>query len=145
MAANGVIVVAGIIVEDGNVLIGQRKRTQRHPLKWEFPGGKVELGETPRAALKRELQEELAIQATVGREIVRYEYSYPRRRPALLIFYRVKAFRGTASNVVFKQIKWVPPTKLPDYDFLDGDIDFIRRLVRGEYRTIAELPGITPQ
>ena len=143
MASDGVIVVAGIIEQDGRVLIGQRKKGQRHELKWEFPGGKVEPGETPRAALKRELEEELAIKATIGREIVRYEYAYPRRRPVLLIFYRVKTFHGDPANVVFEQIRWEPLKKLPDYDFLDGDIDFIRRLVRGEYRKIAQLPAAT--
>ena len=141
---NGVMVVAGIIERDGRILIGQRKRSQRHGLKWEFPGGKVEPGETPRAALKRELEEELAIHATIGHEIVRYEYTYPRRKPVLLIFFRVKAYRGAPSNVVFEDIRWEPLEKLPDYDFLDGDIDFVRRLVRGEYRTIAELPA-TPR
>ncbi len=145
MSTDGVIVVAGIIEQDGMVLIGQRKRGQRHGLKWEFPGGKVEPGETPRAALKRELEEELAINATIGREIVRYEYAYPRRRPVLLIFYRVNTFRGDPSNVVFEQIRWEPLIKLPDYDFLDGDIDFIRRLVRGEYQRIAQLPAATPR
>lgn len=145
MPTSGVIVVAGIIEKDGRVLIGQRKKGQRHELKWEFPGGKVEPGETPRAALKRELEEELAIRAIIGREIVRYEYAYPRRRPVLLIFYRVRTFDGAPSNKVFEQIRWEPLKRLPDYDFLDGDIDFIRRLVRGEYRKIAQLPAATPR
>ncbi len=66
------MVVAGVIVRNGLYLIGQRKNGDRHPLKWEFPGGKVERGETPREALARELQEELGIAAVIGREIARY-------------------------------------------------------------------------
>lgn len=138
MAENrsGLIVVAGIIEEGGLILIGQRKRGKRHGLKWEFPGGKVEPGETPRAALRRELTEELSIDATVGAEIVRYEHSYPRRKPILLIFYRVSRYEGTPVNVVFEQLRWETADRLREYDFLDGDLDFIRRLVRGEFRKI---------
>ena len=59
-------VVAAVIERDGQILIGQRKARGRHGLKWEFPGGKVEPGEEPRAALARELREELAIEAVIG-------------------------------------------------------------------------------
>jgi 8-oxo-dGTP diphosphatase len=128
------MVVAAVIEQGGQVLIGQRKQDQRHPLKWEFPGGKVERGESPREALRRELEEELGIRATIGREIVRYEFAYPRRRPILLLFYRVRSFTGVLANRIFEQIRWEKPERLPDYDFLDGDLDFINRLSRGEYR-----------
>ncbi|MGH9695007.1 MAG: NUDIX domain-containing protein, partial [Bryobacteraceae bacterium] len=66
------LVSAALIVRDGEVLIGQRRRGDRHALKWEFPGGKVETGETPQEGLARELNEELAISATVGHEVARY-------------------------------------------------------------------------
>jgi len=131
---DGVIVVAGLIERDGRVLIGQRKAGRRHGMKWEFPGGKVERGESPRAALERELEEELGISATIGPEIVRYEHAYPRRRPIMLIFYKVERFSGEPVNRVFEQIRWEPLEKLPEFDFLDGDHDFIRRLLRGEFR-----------
>lgn len=134
MSRNGVIVVAGVIERNGRILIGQRKRGKRHEMKWEFPGGKVEEGETPRAALKRELAEELSIDASIGREIVRYEYRAPRHRPILLIFYRVKNFEGSPTNMVFEEIRWERPDDLRRYEFLDGDTDFIRRLQRGEFR-----------
>ncbi len=130
----GVMVVAGVIENDGKILIGQRKRGSRHELKWEFPGGKVEPGELPRSALKRELSEELAINATIGREMVRYEYAYPRRKAILLIFYRVRRYQGTPVNCVFEEIRWEVPDQLSSYDFLDGDTDFIRRLLRGEFQ-----------
>lgn len=127
------MVVAGIIQDDDRILIGQRKRGGRHALKWEFPGGKVEQGETPQEALKRELWEELAIDATIGREMVRYEFSYHHRRPILLIFYKVLTYDGKPVNRVFEQIRWENLGKLRRYDFLDGDFDFIRRLTRGEF------------
>jgi len=123
-------VVAAVIERDGLVLIGQRRREDRHPLKWEFPGGKVEDGETSQEALKRELREELAIEAEIGREISRYEYQYPGRARVLLIFYTVHTWSGDTENLAFEQIRWVPRRGLPDYDFLQGDVDFVRRIAR---------------
>jgi 8-oxo-dGTP diphosphatase len=120
-------VVAAVIERNDLVLIAQRKSTGQHPLKWEFPGGKVEPGETPRAALVRELAEELGISAEVGVEIERYEYQYAGRWPILLIFYRVTDFTGEPSNLDFEQILWAPRARLGDYDFLEGDAEFLAR------------------
>ncbi len=119
-------VVAAVIEREGRVLIAQRKRTGQHPLKWEFPGGKVEPGEAPEAAVVRELEEELAIRARVEGEIMRYEYRYPGRTPILLIFYRVTEFAGDPQNLDFEQIAWVERGRLGEYDFLEGDTEFIR-------------------
>lgn len=127
-----VVVVAAVIEREGLILIAQRKSGERHSLKWEFPGGKVERGETTVAALERELEEELTIQAHIGPEIIRYEYAYPNRTPILLIFHRVEKFSGEPRNEIFEQIKWEQRPKLVEYDFLDGDADFVRRLSRGE-------------
>ena len=121
-------VVAAIIERDGRILIGQRKNEGHHPLKWEFPGGKVEPGEAPEAAVIRELQEELAIQARIDRELMRYEYQYPGRSRILLIFYRVSDFDGAPQNLDFEQILWEQPERLRDYDFLEGDTEFIGSL-----------------
>jgi 8-oxo-dGTP diphosphatase len=119
-------VVAAVIERSGRVLIGQRKRTGQHPLKWEFPGGKVEPDEAPEAAVGRELKEELGIRARVQQEIMRYEYQYPGRPPILLIFYRVTEFTGEPENLDFEQIAWVARDSLGDFDFLEGDAEFIR-------------------
>jgi 8-oxo-dGTP diphosphatase len=119
-------VVAAVIERDGLILIGQRKGTGQHALKWEFPGGKVEAGEAPEAAVVREVEEELGIRARVDREIMRYEHQYPGRLPILLIFYRVTEFTGEPENLDFEQIAWTARAKLADYDFLEGDADFIR-------------------
>ena len=127
-------VVAAVIERDGRILVGQRRKSDSHGLKWEFPGGKVERGEAPAAALARELEEELGIQARVGREVVRYFHEYPKRATILLIFFRVTQFSGEPQGLAFEKIVWEAPEKLPQYDFLDGDIDFVRRLAAGEYR-----------
>jgi len=121
-------VVAAVIERDGRILIGQRKNEGHHPLKWEFPGGKVELDETPETAAVRELGEELGIRARVNREMMRYEFQYPGRAPILLIFYRIVDFDGSPENRGFEQIRWESPERLADYDFLEGDARFIRSL-----------------
>jgi 8-oxo-dGTP diphosphatase len=120
------IVVAAVIEQDGCILIAQRKRTGQHPLKWEFPGGKAEPDEAPQAAVVRELEEELAIHARVESEIMRYAYQYPGRSPILLIFYRVLEFQGEPQNLDFEEILWVPRERLRDYDFLEGDAEFLK-------------------
>ncbi len=126
------IVVAAVIQKDGRILIGQRKRSDRHSLKWEFPGGKVEAHESPRRALVRELEEELGIRARVGSELTRYPYRYARRSAFELIFYRVDQFSGEPQNLVFESIAWVEAKDLPNYDFLEGDVAFVQALARGE-------------
>lgn len=121
-------VVAAVIERGGRILIGQRKNIGHHPLKWEFPGGKVEPGETPEQATIRELAEELAIRARVDREIMRYPYQYPGRTKILLIFYRILDFEGEPESLDFEQIRWEVPERFSDYDFLEGDARFIRSL-----------------
>lgn len=123
------LVVAAVIERDGRVLICRRRAQDPHPLKWEFPGGKVEPGETPREALARELEEELGIRTEPGEEIARYRFAYPGKQPILLVFYRVAEFTGEPRNELFESIEWAERAALPGYDFLEGDIDFVRWLV----------------
>ncbi|HEX4771327.1 MAG TPA: (deoxy)nucleoside triphosphate pyrophosphohydrolase [Bryobacteraceae bacterium] len=117
----------------GEILVGQRRRSDRHSLKWEFPGGKVEIGETPQQALARELQEELTIGAKIGCELARYEHDYSSGSRIHLLFFVVTEFEGNPEARVFEQIRWTPLEWLPQLDFLEGDIDFVRRLARGEF------------
>ncbi len=124
-------VVAAVIERAARVLVGQRKPGGHHPLKWEFPGGKVEANELPVAAVVRELAEELGIRARIREEITRYEYQYPGRSRILLIFYRVVDFDGEPQNLDFEQLQWVLPEQLRDLDFLEGDVDFVRRYFNG--------------
>jgi 8-oxo-dGTP diphosphatase len=121
-------VVAAVIEQNGKVLICQRKPGGRHPLKWEFPGGKVEPGEEPRAALQRELREELGIEATIGDEWERYDFEYGANTITRLYFFSVTEYTGELQNLDFSQIVWEQRERLPQYDFLEGDVEFVRRL-----------------
>ncbi len=119
-----VVVVAAVIERLGRVLICRRRPSARHPMLWEFPGGKVEPGEDPRTALRRELLEELGVHAEIGEEIRRYPYQYPHGAPLLLIFFRATV-SGAVQNRVFAEIRWEMPERLADYDFLPGDREFV--------------------
>ncbi len=123
-------VVAAVIERDGKILIGQRKRGGRHPLKWDFPGGKVEPNEDPRAALARELREELGVQARLGEMLDSYDVRYGDGPLTELQFYRVTDFTGEPQNLDFEQIVWEKPERLGEYDFLEGDLRFIAKVAR---------------
>jgi 8-oxo-dGTP diphosphatase len=128
--SNAIEVVAAVMLRDGKILIGQRKRSGRHPLKWEFPGGKVEPGEDPRAALARELREELNVEAGIGDLVDSYEVAYPDGFRVRLLFYRVTEFEGEPRNLDFEEILWERPERLPDYDFLEGDLSFVAKVAQ---------------
>ncbi len=121
-------VVAAVIERNGLILIGQRPPGKSHALEWEFPGGKVEAGESPRGALARELREELAIDARIGREMTRYRFAYGGKNPLELIFFAVDRFTGEPVNRAFAEIRWVAREDLASYPFLEGDHAFIRTL-----------------
>jgi 8-oxo-dGTP diphosphatase len=127
-------VVAGVMERDGRILICRRRSDQAHPLKWEFPGGKMEAGESPQAALVRELEEELGIECAPGAELMRYEFAYPGRRPILLIFIQVTEWQGEIVNRIFETISWEAGEGLADFDFLEGDAPFISRRWKKEHR-----------
>src|SRR6266567_5942389 len=118
-------VVAAIIEREDRILICRRRPGQSHALKWEFPGGKLEAGETPAQALERELAEELDIRVIAAEEIMRYQYTYPGKDAILLIFLRVREFVGEPRNLIFHEMRWEPSANLPTFDFLEGDRDFI--------------------
>ena len=126
-------VVAAVIEREGLVLVGQRTPVQSHPLKWEFPGGKVEPGESPEQALTRELEEELGIGAASGTEITRYGCTYPGRNPIELIFFRVSSFTGEPTNIIFHDLRWHPKQQLAELDFVEGDRKFLEGIYTGAY------------
>jgi 8-oxo-dGTP diphosphatase len=119
------IVVAGVLDREGEILICRRRADQPHPLKWEFPGGKVEAGESPETALVRELREELGIEPEPGSELMRYEFAYPGKQPILLIFFAVPTWSGEIENRIFEAIKWERREAISTYDFLEGDAGFL--------------------
>jgi 8-oxo-dGTP diphosphatase len=121
-------VAVGIIFRNGSILAGQRKRTSRYPLKWEFPGGKLEPGETPVQALVRELDEELGIHASPGPEFFRQEWDYGDRSWRVYYFI-VHDFTGEPENRTFEQIRWVTPLEMLTMDILDGNREAVESLV----------------
>jgi 8-oxo-dGTP diphosphatase len=125
-------VVAGLIEKDGKLLVCQRTRHQTMPLKWEFPGGKIEEGEQPRDALRRELEEELGIVATIGDEVARIQHEYPNGGMVELRFFLVREYLGEIENRIFKDMQWSAPRALPSYDFLEADETLVRDLAAGK-------------
>jgi len=101
-------------------------------LKWEFPGGKIELGETAEGALQRELNEELGITATIDRRVARVQHKYRNGGTIDLQFFVVREFTGTLENRIFNDMRWSPLERLPEFDFLAADLGLIRDLSEGK-------------
>src|SRR5258708_8508750 len=114
-------VVGAVIEKDGKVLVGQRTRHQTMPLKWEFPGGKIEEGEQPRDALRRELEEELGIKATIGDEIARMQHRYPNGVMVELRFFIVLEFIAEIEKPIFPHIQSPPSNILSPLYLLKSD------------------------
>ena len=127
-------VVAGIIEQDGRVLICRRQAGKIFAGKWEFPGGKMRASETPRQALARELREELGVAPSIGDLLYVVRHRYAEMNATVHIAFFSAALEGAARNLAFEEIVWVRRAELPRYDFLAADRQLISRLVRGELR-----------
>ncbi len=129
------VVAAMILRGEGpsrEIFICQRRPDQPMGLKWEFPGGKIEAGETSEQALARELSEELGIAATIGQRITTVHHTYRNGGAIQIEFFLVPTFDGELQNRIFQQMLWSPLTRLPDYDFLAADLTLIRDLAAGK-------------
>jgi 8-oxo-dGTP diphosphatase len=124
------IVVAAVIErEDRRILIGQRRRGDTSPLKWEFPGGKIEADEEPEAALARELREELGATLVRCVEMGKVRHVYANSvEPVEIRFYAAEIAAENIEPKCFEQISWVLPRELAGYDFLDANRVLIAQL-----------------
>jgi 8-oxo-dGTP diphosphatase len=125
------LVVAALIESDGKLLVCQRRRTDSFGLMWEFPGGKLEPGETPAQALARELQEELGVEARIGPELFRTRHQYSELGEAIdLIFFSATVAPADIRNQAFETMEWRRPQTLHELNFLPADREFVAMLSR---------------
>lgn len=123
-------VTAAVIVKDGTILIAQRGRSDRMAGLWEFPGGKIEAGETPQQCLRRELLEELDMHAVIGRHLGTSRYHYHHMSIELRA-YRAYWDGQPLKLIIHQDVCWVPPKQLTDYAFTPADLPFVQRLASG--------------
>jgi 8-oxo-dGTP diphosphatase len=137
-----VVVAAVIERSDRRLLIGQRRSTDTSPLKWEFPGGKVEVGEAPEVALARELREELGATLRKSVEIARVKHTYATYTNELEIrFFAVELDNEEVVGKTFERIAWVLPRELSNYDFLAANGNLIADLATGRIKAREILEG----
>ena len=123
--------VAAIIINKNRILIGKRKDEDIGGGKWEFPGGKIEIGETNSKALERELYEELGISAKIGKELMNYEHMF-KTTIYNISFMEIIDYDGEIRNNAHSEIKWVKSSNLLEYDFISGDDRFIQSFLESK-------------
>jgi 8-oxo-dGTP diphosphatase len=137
-----VVVVAVIERGDRRLLIGQRRREDTSPLKWEFPGGKMEEGETAEAALARELREELGVTLRKSMEIARVTHTYAETVEELEIrFFATEIAEKDVTPNAFEQVHWVLPRELGEYEFLAANAQLVANLATGRIKPAEILEG----
>ena len=120
------VVAAAVVEREGRVMLCQRLPNAHNGLKWEFPGGKLETGETPEAALARELREELNVDVAVGR-VRDAVYHRDPDRDVLVLFYDCTLLSGEPTAVQCESVAWVKQADMPCYDFAGADRIFVKR------------------
>ena len=129
------VVAAVVERSDRRLLIGQRRRSDTSPLKWEFPGGKVRVGETFEQALARELREELGVTITKSAAIASIRHQYANTPDELEIhFFAAQFAEPDVYPRAFEQVAWVLPRELSQYDFLAANRQLIARLATGRIK-----------
>tara|TARA_B100001059_G_C17799509_1_gene565249 strand:- start:317 stop:730 length:414 start_codon:yes stop_codon:yes gene_type:complete len=128
-------VVGGLIIQEGKILICQRRLGDPHSLKWEFPGGKIQVKETAKDALQREIKEELDIVITRYKFIYDYIYEYKKlSKKVHLYFYLITQFKNLIKNNIHKKIKWVKVNELSKFDFIEGDNQILIKLYNNDFK-----------
>jgi 8-oxo-dGTP diphosphatase len=131
-----ILVVAAVIErQDRRLLVGQRRRDDSSALKWEFPGGKVQTGETLQQALSRELREELQVTLTKSREIACVRHQYAMTPDELEIhFFAAQFAESDVTPLVFERVAWALPKELAQYDFLSANLALVAQLATGRIK-----------
>ena len=128
-------VVAGLILQNNKLLICQRPNFKDHPLKWEFPGGKIKNDETNEEALIREINEELSINIINCEELISYNFNYKDlNKKVFIYFYLVNNFSGKVLNNFHKELKWIEIKDIREYDFLEGDLKIIDHISSNDFK-----------
>jgi len=128
-------VVAGLILQNNKLLICQRPNFKDHPLKWEFPGGKIKNDETNEVALIREINEELSINIINYEELISYNFNYKDlNKKVFIYFYLVNNFSGKVLNNFHKELKWIEIKDIREYDFLEGDLKIIDYISSNDFK-----------
>ncbi len=130
-----VIVAAALTIEREKLLVTQRKKDSSHGLLWEFPGGKVEEGEDPRGALRRELKEELDVEVEVGRLFDAVFYFYP-EFPILLLVYYCRVEKGSLKPIGCQDLRWVTLEELEALAMPPADGSIRKRLFSSEEKVL---------
>ncbi len=121
-------VAIAIIFKGEKILLCQRLPDARYGLKWEFPGGKLEPGETPEIALKRELFEELAIDAEIGEMLLEQRSEFSDGGIFCVSVFKVQSYKNEIENQVFNDLKWISPDELFEFDLLEGNLEICRKI-----------------
>jgi len=135
MKNKNLLVVGGLIVKKNKILICQRSSDNEHPLKWEFPGGKIKIQEEPYQAIKREINEELKI--TIKNPIYLCDYIFDYQdfgKKVKLFFFLINEYSGEILNTIHNQLKWIEIKQLSDYDFLEGDHEIIQKILKNDLK-----------
>ena len=133
-----IAVVAALIVKEGKLLIAQRPVGKHMAGKWEFPGGKIEKGETPEQALERELSEELGVRTKTGRIYHAIHHSYPEKE-ILLLFYRSRLLEGEPSPIEEADIRWIDEGELRGFDWAEADDPLIDLIAEDGFGALSDI------
>lgn len=133
-----IAVVAALIVRDGKLMIAQRPAGKHMAGKWEFPGGKIEKGETPEQALERELSEELGVKTQTGRIYHAICHSYP-EKDVLLLFYRSRLVEGEPRPIEEADIRWIEEAQIREFDWAEADAPLIDLIENDGFGAISDI------